>query len=480
MTVEKLNQIKNIHVLIFGDFMVDKYIYGKVTRISPEAPVPVLQVTKKQKKFGGAGNVVNNIINLGAKVRVLGCIGSDADGEWIISEFLHSGIETDYIQQFSQVKTISKTRVASKNQQFLRYDEEKIQELPNEYITYMDENKDDIFSGIQVVIISDYGKGAVTEKSAQFLISNANARGIPVIVDPKGNDYSKYTGSYVCTPNVKELGDVIGKELITEEDLTAAGLQVKETSGLKNLVLTRSEKGISLFNNEGNKKDFPASSKDVVDVTGAGDTVVCVISLMLVAGFSLEECCILANIAASIVCSKFGAATVSLNELMEQIVNSGEFKLVDTTTAKYVLASLREKGKKIVFTNGCFDLIHAGHLASFLQARKLGDILVVAVNSDKSVKRLKGNLRPIISEKDRIAMLCAMECIDYVILMEEDTPVDLIKALKPEITVKGKDWENKYLPERVIVEEYGGQVCFINLEDGLSTTNIIEKIRNEY
>lgn len=480
MTVEKLNQIKNAHVLIFGDYMVDKYIYGKVTRISPEAPVPVLQVTKKQVKFGGAGNVVNNVINLGAKVRVLGCIGSDTDGEWIITEFTNNGIETDYIRQSPQIKTISKTRVASKNQQFLRYDEEIIQELPSEYITFMDENNDDIFRDIQVVIISDYGKGAVTEASAQFLITNANKRGIPVIVDPKGRDYSKYTGSYACTPNVKELGDVVGKELITEDELTAAGMHVKKIAGLKNLVLTRSEKGISLFDNEDSKKDFPASSKDVVDVTGAGDTVVCVISLMLVAGFSLDECCILANIAASIVCSKFGAATVSLNELMEQIVNSGEFKLVDITTAKYVLASLREKGKKIVFTNGCFDLIHAGHLASFLQARTFGDVLVVAVNSDKSIKRLKGDLRPIIGEKDRIAMLCALDCVDYVILMEDDTPINLIKALNPEITVKGRDWENKYLPERAVVEEYGGQVCFINLEDGLSTTNIIEKICNKY
>lgn len=480
MTVEKLNQIKNAHVLIFGDYMIDKYIYGKVTRISPEAPVPVLRVTKKQVKFGGAGNVVNNVINLGAKVRVLGCVGSDTDGDWIITEFMNNGIETDYIQQHSLLKTISKTRLASKNQQFLRYDEEIIQELPSEYITFMNENKDDIFKDIQVVIISDYGKGAVTEASAQFLISNANKRGIPVVVDPKGKDYSKYTGSYACTPNVKELGDVIGKELTTEDDLTTAGIYVKKTASIKNLLLTRSEKGISLFDNEGSKKDFPALSKDVVDVTGAGDTVVCVISLMLVAGFSLDECCILANIAASIVCSKFGAATVSLNELMEQIVNSGEFKLVDVKTAKYVLASLREKGKKIVFTNGCFDLLHMGHLSSFLQARTLGDILVVAVNSDKSVKRLKGELRPIINEKDRIAMLCALDCVDYVILMEDDTPVNLIKELKPEITVKGRDWENKYLPERDIVEEYGGQTCFIDLEDSLSTTNIIEKIRNVY
>lgn len=311
------------------------------------------------------------------------------------------------------------------------------------------------------------------------MISNANERGIPVIIDPKGKDYGKYAGAYACTPNVKELSDVVGHELTTEEDLRTAGLEVKRNAQIKNLLLTRSEKGISLFDNEGTVKDFPAVSKDVVDVTGAGDTVVCVAALMLVAGFSMEECCVLANIAASIVCSKFGAATLSLNELMEQIVNSGEFKLVDVTTARYVLDSLREKRKKIVFTNGCFDMLHAGHLASFLQARKYGDVLIVAVNSDQSVRRLKGETRPVINQNDRIAMLCALECVDYVILMEDDTPINLIKALKPDVTVKGRDWEDKNLPERPIVEEYGGQVCFINLEEGLSTTNIIRKIMNE-
>lgn len=389
---------------------------------------------------------------------------------------MENGIETDYIRQFSEVQTISKTRLTAKNQQFLRYDEEAIKPIPQEYIAYMEQYKETIFYDVQAVIISDYGKGAVTEESARFLISCANEREIPVIIDPKGNDYRKYSGAYVCTPNVKELSDVIGHELITEQDLTVAGREVKKNAKIRSLMLTRSEKGISLFDKDGSKSDFPAASKDVVDVTGAGDTVVCTVALLLAAGFSLKECCILANIAASIVCSKFGAATVSLNELMEQIVNSGEFKLVDVVTAKYVLDSLREKRKKIVFTNGCFDMLHAGHLASFLQARKYGDVLIVAVNSDESVKRLKGEARPVINQDDRIAMLCALECVDYVILMEDDTPVNLIKALKPDVTVKGRDWEDKNLPERAVVEEYGGRVCFIDLEDGLSTTNIIKKI----
>lgn len=479
MTIERLSQIKDTCVLLFGDFMVDKYIYGDVTRISPEAPVPVLKVTSKQMRLGGAGNVVNNLISLGACVRVLGCMGKDTNGEWIISELSDKGINTEHIMQHPQIRTISKTRLISNKQQFLRYDEEIIKDIPTEYIAYIKKNKNIIFENVQVVIISDYGKGAVTKETAQFLISSANELNIPTVIDPKGKDYGKYMGASVCTPNLKELGDAVGRKLISEEDIIIAGKEIQEKTQLEYLLLTRSEKGISLFTLSQNKKDFPAISKEVIDITGAGDTVVSVTALMMAMNFSLEECCILANIAASIVCSKFGTATLSLNELMEQIVNSGQFKLVDISTAQYVLASLREKGKKIVFTNGCFDILHTGHLASFLQAKKFGDILIVAVNSDASIKRLKGNERPIISQKDRIAMLCALECVDYVILMEDDTPVNLIKSLKPDVTVKGKDWENKVLPEREAVEAYGGQVKFIEMEVGLSTTNIIRKIKDE-
>lgn len=479
MTIEKLNKIADIRVLLFGDFMVDKYIHGKVSRISPEAPVPVLEVTARQTKLGGAGNVVNNIMTLGASVRVLGCVGDDADGDWILSELSEKGIETGYMRKYPQMQTISKTRLVSKNQQFLRYDEEKIQDIPDDYVKEIRQQEERLFQDIQAVIISDYGKGAVTKEGAQFLTEGARRRGIPVIIDPKGTDYSKYKGADVCTPNVKELGDVTGRALHTEQEILEAGQKLREDIELKYLLLTRSERGISLFDQEQGKQDFPAASKDVVDVTGAGDTVVSTVALMMAAGFSPEECCILANTAASIVCSKFGAATLSLNELMEQVVNSGEFKLVDVTTARYVLASLKEKGKKIVFTNGCFDMLHAGHLASFLQARKFGDVLIVAVNSDASVKRLKGPERPIVEQQNRIRMLCALECVDYVILMEDDTPVPLIQALHPDVTVKGKDWEDKDIPERAVVESYGGAVKFIDLEGGLSTTNLIGKIRHE-
>ena len=475
MKVDRLHDINKCKVLIYGDFMVDKYIMGNVKRISPEAPVPILEVTKKNSKLGGAGNVVNNILALGASTRVLGCVGDDADGMWILNRLNKRNADTAFMRTDSEVMTIVKTRVVSKNQQYIRLDEERIEDIPDSYEQYVREHIEEILADIQVIIISDYGKGAVTKKIAGFLIECANERNIPVVVDPKGKDYSKYKGATVCTPNTNELKVVTVITSEAEEELTKAGFALRDEISLQYLMLTRSEKGISVFDGD-KKKDYPAVEKDVVDVTGAGDTVVSVVALGLAVGYEIGECSKLANLAASVVCSKFGAATLSMNELLECILYSGEFKNIDAEVAVFIAENLREKGKKVVFTNGCFDLVHAGHISSFNQAKAFGDVLIVAVNSDASVKRIKGEKRPIVSQQNRIAMLCALECVDYVILMEDDNPINLIKAIKPDITVKGKDWEHKHLPEREVVESYGGEVKFIEMEEGLSTTNIISKI----
>ena len=482
MQVDKLHNVNKCKVLIYGDFMVDKYIIGDVNRISPEAPVPILQVNKKNSKLGGAGNVVNNILALGASTRVLGCVGNDADGEWIVTRLNKRNADTRFMKCDEDVMTIVKTRIVSKKQQYMRLDEEVVKDIPDSYAEFVKENIESIYEDISVLIISDYGKGAVTKELAQFLICYANEKNISIVVDPKGKDYSKYNGATLCTPNTNELKVVKGLPSDSEEIITKAGFELREDINLKYLMLTRSEKGISVFD-EKNKYDYPAVEKEVVDVTGAGDTVVSVVALALAVGYEIGDCCRLANLAASVVCSKFGAATLSMNELFECILYSGEFKLVKLDVAEFVAENLREKGKKIVFTNGCFDLVHAGHVSSFNQAKEMGDVLIVAINSDKSIKRIKGDKRPIVDENNRIKMLCALDCIDYVILMEDDNPIDIIKTIKPDITVKGKDWEDKFLPEREIVESYGGQVRFIKLEEGLSTTNIINKIleinRNE-
>lgn len=481
MNIEKLHNIKDIKVLVFGDYMLDKYITGNVNRISPEAPVPVIEVNQKQSKLGGAGNVINNIVALGASVKIIGCVGDDIEGNFIIDCFNNNNVDISYLKKYRSLKTIVKTRVVSKNQQFLRLDEEIIEEIPNEYYEFLKHNVDEIFAEIDSLIISDYGKGSVSTKVAQFLITESNKRNIPIIVDPKGNDYTKYKGATLCTPNVKELSIVTNQKLNSEESILNAGIKLCNDINLKYLMLTRSEKGISLFeNNRKSKADFPTVAKDVIDVTGAGDTVVATVAILIPLGFNMDEICRISNISASVVVSKFGASTVSLNELICSISNTGEFKLITPETASYLVKDLKEKNKKIVFTNGCFDLLHCGHISSFKEARKYGDILIVAVNSDESVKKNKGDLRPIINQDDRIEMLCELECVDYVILMEDKDPVNLINLIKPDISIKGEDWKNKFVPEKPVIESYGGEIKFIKLQKDKSTTKIIDKILKVY
>lgn len=479
MKIEKLLDIKEKQILVFGDYMVDKYIYGNVNRISPEAPVPVISMKKEQLKLGGAGNVINNLVSLGARVKVLGCIGDDKPGEFILGAFSDDKINIDYFKQYDELKTIQKTRIVSKKQQFMRIDEEIIKELPKSYYSYINENIDEILEDIDSIVISDYAKGAVNKNFAQLLIEAGNKKNIPIIVDPKGSDYTKYNGATLCTPNMKELQDVCKNICKSEIDIEKYGKEIVNKFNFDYLVITRSEDGISLISKE-EKKDFPAKAKDVIDVSGAGDTVVASISLLKTIDLKIDEICILANLAASVVVSKFGTSTLSLDELVSTINQSSNFKLLDISTAKYIVNDLKQKGKKIVCTNGCFDLLHVGHLTSFKQAREYGDILIVIVNSDSSIKENKGDLRPIISEKDRIEMLCALEIVDYVILMNEKTPERIISIIQPDVTVKGEDWKNKEVPEKKIVESYGGKMEFVKLEKEKSTTLIIEKIIKAY
>lgn len=480
MNIEIFHKIENVKVLVFGDYMVDKYISGSVNRISPEAPIPVIEVKSQTQKLGGAGNVINNIISLGANVKALGCVGNDEAGDFIINYFANNKTNISYLKKYNQISTTIKTRVVSKNQQFLRIDEEKKEPLLEEYYKYTKDNLDEIFEDIDVVIISDYAKGAVTKEMAQLLIKTASKKNIPVVVDPKGNDYNKYVGATVCTPNVKELCDVVNKKIDREEDILKYGYNLCKKHDIKFLCLTRSEKGISLINKNKEKFDFPAIAKDVIDVSGAGDTVVATMSLLLALKIPIDEICKICNIAASVVVSKFGTSTVSLNELICNISKTGEFKYQNIDTIKYIVQDLKEKGKKIVFTNGCFDMLHVGHLSSFKKAREYGDILIVAVNSDSSVKTNKGDLRPIIPQEDRIELICALEYVDYVVLMEDKDPVNLIKIIQPDISIKGEDWKDKIVPEKPVIESYGGRIEFIPLNQGKSTTSIIEKVIKVY
>lgn len=477
MDSSQLYKMKEATVLVYGDFMVDKYVHGEVTRISPEAPVPVLHVTGKERKFGGAGNVVSNLLALGIKVRVAGFTGNDQDGMWLTDTFSRMGADTTYMENVNNLQTVIKTRITSRNQQFIRLDEEKSENIAKDLETKILDSVFDMLRDVDSVILSDYGKGNVTPDVAQGIISVCIRQKIPVVVDPKGVNYNKYRGATVCKPNEKELAIATGLTLFTDEDVEKAGCKLKNQHGIENLVVSRSEKGIMYLNNQNVRRDFPTKVQEIIDVTGAGDTVVAVIASMMAIGAGLEDSCKLANMAAAIVCSKFGAASASVQELSDVLErgmkNDEPFTLEEVQKKVH---NSRQQGKTIVFTNGCFDLLHTGHLSSFRQAKQYGDILIVAVNSDASVKRIKGDSRPIISEENRMRMVSSLKYVDYVVLMEENDPTRLISVLQPDVVVKGRDWEGKYMPERETIEAYGGKLQFIDLELGLSTTEIIERV----
>jgi D-beta-D-heptose 7-phosphate kinase/D-beta-D-heptose 1-phosphate adenosyltransferase len=477
MPSDPLKRFLGQRALVYGDYLVDKYVGGEVRRISPEAPVPILEVGFVERRPGGAGNVVNNVRSLGAAARAASCIGSDSEGDWLYDELSALGVDMSYFRRDPALRTISKTRIVSKHQQFLRLDEETVQPPPESFASWITETAERLLQGVSVVIISDYGKGAVTPGVAQSLIVAARRRQIPVVVDPKGRDYSTYRGATLCTPNVHELEFAFGNEAGTEDDIARMAEVFCREYAFEYMAITRSERGISLVRNDGTKTDFAATPKEVIDVSGAGDTVASVLALGLAAGAAIEDCCNLANQAASLVISKFGVAPVSMAELTLASSVDARRKQVNAEEAELIAAELRGRGKKIVFTNGCYDILHAGHVASFNQARGFGDVLFVGVNSDASVRRLKGRDRPVIAEQYRVGLLSALTPVDYVVLFDEDAPVDLIQKIKPDVVAKGRDWEDVPIPERDVVAAYGGRLEFLALEEGLSTTSIIDKIR---
>ncbi len=478
-----LQQLKGKLVAVFGDYMVDEYLQGSASRISPEAPVPIVKLNARKRCLGGAANVVRNLCALDASVRVLGYTGCDEAGNWLVAQMGSNGADVNCFQTYPSATTIIKTRITSQNQQLLRIDEENVVDAPEEFLQYFRDHADQIFQGVGAVIISDYGKGAVTLKNAHVIIREAANRNIPVIVDPKGSDYSKYAGATVCTPNMKEFQEATAKSSIAEDDFFSVGSALCAKNHLQYLLVTRSEKGMTLIDHLAQRKlDYPAVAKEVVDVTGAGDTVAAVFALCMAAGAELSECCYIANLAASIVVSKFGASVATRQEIRALIAPSDVFrnKVLSLAQAEQQAALYREQGKRVVFTNGCFDLVHAGHISSFRKAKQLGDALFVGVNSDDSIKRLKGPNRPIVDQQNRLTLLQELNSIDYLVVFDEDTPEALIQTIKPDILIKGKDWEGKKVAGAEFVEKNGGQVCLIDLEKGLSTSDIIDRIIRLY
>lgn len=463
---EYIDIFKSQRVLVIGDIILDVYYKGIVERISPEAPIPIIHVKEISYTLGGAANVVQNIATLGANVVVIGVIGDDLNGD-VINNLFHSNVK-NLLVKLPGHPTTSKIRAVSGNQQIVRMDFEEPIKYNNELLQNLINVIKNELLNIDVVVISDYNKGVVNKDLTDVIIKNCKQLGIPVIVDPKGGDWNKYIDADVVTPNISELSDIVKLKIPNiSNDILMHGNCIRNKYSIGELIVTRSHLGVTRIG-DGVVEHIPTDAKEVFDVCGAGDTFVSVLSIALAGKISMENSIYLANKAAGIVVGKIGTATVTIEELFTPRAAYG--KLIDSINP---IKKLMAQGKQVVFTNGCFDILHVGHVAYLKEAKNLGDILVVGVNSDASIKRLKGELRPVNNLSDRILLLEALECVDYIIAFDSDSPLDLIASIGPDILVKGGD----YLGREIIGSEYAKQVKLINFLDGYSSTNIINKIR---
>lgn len=462
------------HILVIGDLMIDHYLWGGCERISPEAPVQVVDIARETTVLGGAGNVINNLVALGARVSVSGVIGDDENGEELCSMLSLIGVSSQGLVRQSERKTSKKSRIIASNQQILRYDKESKEAIDKASERAIISYVIDVIDSCDIIILSDYGKGVITDAVAGGVIAAAKAASKKVLVDPKGKDYRKYRGAYLLTPNKKEASEATGIAINDEKSLQKALLSLKETCSLECSMITLSEDGIAIYDQS--MRRFPTVAKEVYDVTGAGDTVIASLSFALSMGLSIDEAAPFANHAAAVVVGKIGSATVTLGEieLYESSLHQSTSEMhIKSKEEIYTLAErLKHEGKRVVFTNGCFDILHVGHVKYLQEAKSYGDVLIVGLNSDSSVKELKGPSRPVNTEADRAYILAALESVDYVVLFSEETPHELIKNIAPDILVKGGDYEGK----SVVGAEFAGELRLVQFVDGKSTTATIARI----
>ncbi|WP_341501881.1 bifunctional D-glycero-beta-D-manno-heptose-7-phosphate kinase/D-glycero-beta-D-manno-heptose 1-phosphate adenylyltransferase HldE [Gallaecimonas sp. GXIMD4217] len=470
----KLNlpAFENARVLVLGDVMLDRYWHGPTKRISPEAPVPVVKVEQIEERPGGAANVALNVAALGANATLQGLVGRDEAAEALKTRLNAVGV-TSQLTAVGTHPTITKLRILSRHQQLIRLDFEDAfgagdaEPLQGQY--------ESALAAAQVVVLSDYAKGALS--NVQGLIQAARLAGKPVLVDPKGTDFERYRGATLLTPNLSEFEAVVGHCASTAE-LVQKGKELVQQYELEALLVTRSEQGMTLIRLDGPEVHLPATAKEVFDVTGAGDTVISVLATALAAGSSLPEACALANVSAGIVVGKLGTSTVSPFELAEALCHDKEsgFGALSEDSLEVAVREAQARGETVVMTNGCFDILHAGHVAYLQEARKLGDRLIVAVNDDDSVRRLKGDGRPVNSLERRMAVLAALGAVDWVVPFGEDTPQRLIARILPNLLVKGGDYKPEDIAGGAEVIANGGEVRVLQFKDGCSTTGIIQRI----
>jgi D-beta-D-heptose 7-phosphate kinase/D-beta-D-heptose 1-phosphate adenosyltransferase len=464
-------------VLVFGDLMLDEHIWSRVTRISPEAPVPIAEVARTTHVPGGCGNVATNIAALGGTPCLVGIIGNDSSGDKLVKALGKAKVPAAYLIRDNDRPTILKSRLIAGSQQMVRVDREDRTLVSPLLAKKITARLKELITRVDAVIISDYEKGAVTPELCRFLIKLAAKHHKPVAVDPKGIDYTKYRGTTIITPNLKEAALAARVVIRDESDLKKAGQALLRSVKSRFVLITRGKEGMSLFDPKG-QTNIPAIPREVFDITGAGDAVIATLCLALAAGATMKQSAIIANYAGSIVVGKVGTAPCYFAEL--EVALEGREPIARKIKLRQEMAALsknlRNEGNRIVFTNGCFDILHLGHVRYLREAKKLGDILIVGVNSDASVTALKGPDRPYVSELERAEILASLECVDFVVLFGELRPDNLIRAVRPHLHVKGGDYKAAALPEKKLVESLGGQVVVIPPIKGRSTTNIVAKI----
>jgi D-beta-D-heptose 7-phosphate kinase/D-beta-D-heptose 1-phosphate adenosyltransferase len=483
---ENIDLLPGARVLCIGDVMLDKFIYGSIDRISPEAPIPVLLVTREKSMLGGAGNVVANIAALGAKATLSAVVGSDIAGEEIQKQLKILNINVA-IEASTERSTTLKSRYICGMQQVLRVDHEKVAFIPAAIEDKIISRITPLIPACDAVILSDYKKGLLTDKVIAAAIAVARQHGKPVIVDPKRADFTCYRGATILKPNRKELEIASGMKAGTDDEVRAAALKIIMDCNVETILVTRGKDGMSIITKDAEPIHIPAQVREIYDVSGAGDTVIATFATAIAAGLPVRNAALLANIAAGIVVGKTGTATARLDEIRAALEAEPVTEKTSATqrAPKWVTLQdavaqadrLRARGLKVGFTNGCFDLLHPGHLSVLRQARAACDFLIVAINSDASVKRLKGPQRPVQNQAGRADILSALDMVDMVIVFEEDTPLGLIKEIKPDFLIKGGQYKLEEVVGYEVVTAYGGKIVRADMEEGFSTTNMIARIK---
>lgn len=462
---------KQPHILVVGDLMVDHYLWGDCNRISPEAPVQVINVKDETKRLGGAGNVLHNLVSLGAKVGILSVIGDDETGNDIKNLLSKLHVEIEALPKEAKRQSAKKSRIISSRQQIVRIDKESCEEILQKSQKTILDRFDEIIEYYDSVILSDYNKGVLTKNICSHIIKKANELSKFILIDPKGSDYSKYKNATLLTPNKKEATEATNVVIEDKKTLLKAIVKLKKDLNLTYSLITLSDEGIAIYDK--NLHLIPALSREVFDVTGAGDTVIATLSYGLSCKMDIFQAASLANKAAAVVVGKVGSATATFEEIGRYEHEKSIGELEDRIKTKEELKKILDKtDKKLVFTNGCFDILHVGHAKYLKTAKSFGDILIVGLNSDLSTKRLKGSSRPINTQNDRACLLSALGFVDYVVIFDEDTPYELIKYLKPNILVKGADYKDKEVIGSNLVDD----VRLVEFQKGKSTTSIIERI----